>query len=109
MTIKNMRAAYPKAKIFLCTIPYNTRGNKTTFPRSFGGKSYVSFNNAIRECADFFGTGLIDFAKCGVTHENISTYTDDGVHLNAAGHKLAGLKAISDFANYETDLFYNVN
>jgi lysophospholipase L1-like esterase len=107
MTIKNMRAAYPKAKIFLCTIPYNTRGNKTTFPRSFGGKSFVSFNRAIKECAEFFGTGLIDFAACGVTHENVNLYTEDGVHLNAEGHKLAGLKSIVDFANYESKLIYS--
>ena len=106
MTVKNMRTAYPKAKIFLCTIPYNTRGNKTTFPRSFGGKSYVSFNRAVRECAEFFGCGLIDFAGCGVTHENVGTYTTDGVHLNAKGHELAGRKAIVDFANYETDLIW---
>lgn len=108
VTIKKMRATYPKSKIILCTIPYNTRGNKTTFPRAFGGKSYVSFNNAIRECADFFGCGLIDFAKCGITHENISDYDDnnDGVHLNAKGHELAGRKAIADFANYETDLIW---
>ena len=95
-----------KAKIFLCTIPYNTRGNKTTFPRSFGGKSYVSFNRAVRECAEFFGCGLIDFAGCGVTHENVNSYTTDGVHLNAKGHELAGRKAIVDFANYETDLIW---
>lgn len=107
MTVKNMRAAYPKAKIFLCTIPYNTRGSKTTFPRSFGGKSYVSFNRAVRECAEFFGCGLIDFAGCGVNHENVSTYTTDGVHLNAKGHELAGRKAIADFANYETDLIWD--
>lgn len=107
MTVKNMRAAYPKAKIFLCTIPYNTRGNKSTFPRSFGGKSYVSFNRAVRECAEFFGCGLIDFAGCGVTHENVSSYTTDGVHLNAKGHELAGRKAIVDFANYETDLIWD--
>lgn len=106
-TIKKMRAAYPKAKIFLCTIPYNTRGQKTTFPRAFGGKSYVSFNRAIRECAEFFGTGLIEFDRCGVTHENVNVYTTDGVHLNELGHKMAGLKAISDFANYETDLLWD--
>ena len=106
MTVKNMRAAYPTSKIFLCTIPYNTRGTKSTFPGCFGGKSYVSFNRAIRECAEFFGCGLIDFAGCGVTHENVGTYTTDGVHLNAKGHELAGRKAIADFANSETDLLW---
>lgn len=105
-TVKKMRAAYPKAKIFLCTIPYNTRGTKSTFPGCFGGKSYVSFNRAIKECAEFFGTGLIDFAACGVNHENVKAYTTDGVHLNELGHKMAGLKAVSDFANYETDLLW---
>jgi hypothetical protein len=105
-TVKKMRAAYPRAKIFLCTIPYNTRGTKSTFPGCFGGKSYVSFNRAVKECAEFFGTGLIDFAACGVNHENVRMYTTDGVHLNELGHKLAGLKAVSDFANYETDLLW---
>lgn len=105
LTVKNMRTAYPCAKIFLCTIPYNTRGSKDTFPGSYGGKSWISFNEAVRECAEFFGCGLIDFAACGVTLENIDIYTNDGTHLNASGHKLAGMKAITDFGNQETDLY----
>ena len=106
LTVKNMRKAYPKAKIFLCTMPYNNRGSKDTFPGSYGGKSWISFNNAVRECATFFGCGLIDFAACGLTYESLSIYTSDGTHLNASGHKLAGMKAITDFRNYETDMYW---
>ena len=97
LTVKNMREAYPKAKIYLCTITMNNRGSKNTFPPCYGGKSMVSFNRAIRECAEFFGCGLLDLASCGVTYENLKTYAPDGTHLNAAGHKLAGKKAIADF------------
>ena len=104
LTVKNMREAYPKAKIFLCTMPFNNRGGD--FPGIFGGKSWISFNNAIRECAEFFGCGLIDFAACGLTQESLSIYTSDGTHLNAAGHKLAGEKAIADFASQETTLYW---
>lgn len=92
-----MREAYPEAKIYLCTITYNNRGDKDTFPPCYGGKSMVSFNRAIRECAEFFGCGLLDLAACGVTHENLKTFAPDGTHLNAAGHELAGRKAIADF------------
>ena len=106
LTVKNMRTAYPRAKIFLCTMPYNNRGSKDTFPGSYGGKSWISFNNAVRECATFFGCGLIDFAACGLTYESLSIYTSDGTHLNASGHKLAGMKAITDFRNYETDMYW---
>ena len=66
----------------------------------------VSFNNAIRECAEFFGCGLLDLAACGVTHENLKTFAPDGTHLNAAGHKLAGEKAIADFGSQETTLYW---
>ena len=104
LTVKNMRTAYPKAKIFLCTMPFNNRGGD--FPGIFGGKSWISFNNAIRECAQFFGCGLIDFAGCGLTQESLGIYTSDGTHLNAAGHKLAGEKAIVDFGNHETDMYW---
>lgn len=104
LTVKKMREAYPKAKIFLCTMPYNNRGGD--FPGIFGGKSWISFNSAIRECAEFFGCGLIDFAACGLTQESLSIYTSDGTHLNAAGHKLAGEKAIADFASQETSMYW---
>lgn len=106
LTVKKMREAYPKAKIYLCTITYNNRGSKNTFPPCYGGKSMVSFNNAIRECAEFFGCGLLDLAACGVTHENLKTFAPDGTHLNAAGHKLAGEKAIADFGSQETTLYW---
>ena len=104
LTVKKMREAYPKAKIFLCTMPFNNRGGD--FPGIYGGKSWISFNNAIRECAKFFGCGLIDFAACGLTQESLSIYTSDGTHMNAAGHKLAGEKAIADFASQETTMFW---
>ena len=106
LTVKKMREAYPKAKIYLCTITYNNRGSKNTFPPCYGGKSMVSFNNAIRECAEVFGCGLLDLAACGVTHENLKTFAPDGTHLNAAGHKLAGEKAIADFGSQETTLYW---
>ena len=101
LTVKKMREAYPKAKIYLCTITMNNRGSKNTFPPCYGGKSMVSFNRAIRECAEFFGCGLLDLASCGVTYENLKTYAPDGTHLNAAGHELAGERAIVDFGSQE--------
>ena len=101
LTVKKMREAYPKAKIYLCTITMNNRGTKNTFPPCYGGKSMVSFNRAIRECAEFFGCGMLDLASCGVTYENLKTYAPDGTHLNAAGHELAGERAIVDFGSQE--------
>lgn len=98
LTIKKLRAAYPDAKIMLCTIQEIHRINYTHFPVNNGTDNVEQYNNAIREAANFYGCGLIDIAKCGVTFENMADYCRDNppVHPNQAGHNLIALKAAAD-------------
>ena len=100
LTVKNIRAKYPQTKIILATLPYLKRIVTNKFPANNGLNTYPQWNEAIKECADYLGCGLIDLAKDGSTYENIALYAPDGTHRNAVGHKLMGDKAIHDFAQY---------
>ena len=105
LTIKKLWAAYPYAKIILCTIPYVKRIDYDNFPTNNDteqsplsyASNYCQWNDAIRETADFFGCGLIDFSKDGITHQNLLSFTADNVHPNTAGHALMGLEACKAF------------
>lgn len=102
LTIKKIRATYPKARIVLCTCNVFKRSNYTNFPTNNGHFSIPQMNAAIREVADFFGCQTIDLDKCGITFENCydSGYITDSAntptHPNAKGHALMGQQAISD-------------
>ena len=96
-TIQGVWTAYPLAKIILCTIPYVRRIDHDNFPTNNNDTNYCQWNDAIRECADFFGCELFDFAKDGVTHANLSTYSGDNTHPNQLGHDMMAKRAIADF------------
>ena len=102
LTIKNLRTAYPNAKIVLCTLNVFKRINYTNFPTNNGINSIPQYNKAIRECAEFFGCGLIEFDKSGITFENLYTnnYVTDSetipTHPNNLGHDVMAQKAIRD-------------
>lgn len=95
-TIEKIWSAYPLTKIILCTIPYVRRIDHDNFPTNNDDTNYQQWNNAIRECAEFFGCGLIDFSKDGITHANLLTYAPDYTHPNALGHYMMGQQAIKD-------------
>ena len=97
-TVQALRAAYPSAKILICTWPMIHRINYGHFPPNNGTNSAVQFNDAIREAAKFFGLGLIDLDKSGITFENFSSYSRDTppVHPNNAGHLLLCEKAAAE-------------
>ena len=96
--INKLRTAYPTSKIVLCTLFESHRANNTHFPVNNGVNNLEEYNNAIREAADFYGCGLIDFAKSGITFENASTYCRDNppVHPNNDGHFILAMKAYAD-------------
>lgn len=102
LTIKKLRAAYPSAKIFLCTLNVFKRVNYSHFPTNNGINSLPQFNAAIREVADFMGCGVINFDKDGITFENCYSegYITDSAttptHPSDKGHKVMGNKAIAD-------------
>ena len=102
LMVKKLRATYPNAKIFICTLNVFKRVNYDHFPTNNGINSLPQYNNAIREVADFFGCGVIEFDKDGITFENCYSegYITDSstipTHPSDKGHKAMGLKAIKD-------------
>ena len=102
LTIKKLRAAYPNAKIFLCTLNVFKRVNYAHFPTNNGDCTLPQYNNAIREVADYMGCGLIEFDKDGITFENCYSqgYITDSAttptHPSEKGHYVMGRKAIAD-------------
>ena len=105
LTVKKLREAYPLAAIVMCTLPAFKRVNYSSFPVNNGENSIQDYNKAVKEVADYCGCCVIDFAKDGITYENlyIGGYVTDSAtiptHPNAKGHKVMGLKAIADFTS----------
>jgi len=102
LTIKKLRAAYPDAEIWLCTLNVFKRVNYSHFPTNNGYNSLPQYNDAIRRCADFFGCNVIDFDRDGITFENCYTegYITDSAttptHPSDKGHRKMGERAIAD-------------
>ena len=102
LTIKELRAAYPTSYIMLCTLNVFKRVNYSHFPTNNGLNTLPEYNNAIREAANFFGCGLIEFDKDGITFENcysegyITDSSTTPTNPSDKGHYLMGKKAIAD-------------
>lgn len=92
--ISKLKTAYPKAKIYVCTLNVFKRINYSHFPTNNGQVSLPKYNNAIREIADFFGCECIELDKDGITFENCYSegYITDSAtiptHPSTKGHKL---------------------
>lgn len=104
LTIKKLRAAYPKAQIMLATMKMALRpaGMWSAFPPRNGENTIIQYSDAFRKVADYMGCQVLELDKCGITYENfLSNYCTDTSstapsHANAAGHKLMGERAIID-------------
>ena len=102
LTIKELRDAYPTSYIMLCTLNVFKRVNYSHFPTNNGLNTLPEYNNAIREAANFFGCGLIEFDKDGITFENcysegyITDSSTNPTNPSDKGHYLMGKKAIAD-------------
>lgn len=101
LTIKKLHAAYPSARIILCTLNIFKRINFTHYPTNNGYNSLPQFNDAIREVANFFGIPCIELDKDGITFDNMETdlyITESGhTHPTDKGHRVMGAKALRDF------------
>lgn len=86
LTISKLKAAYPKAKIYVCTITAFKRHGETAFPPYNKTNTLPQFNNAIRKIADYYSCGVIEMDKV-VTWENLSEYTSDNTHPNNFAHQ----------------------
>ena len=105
LTVKKVKEAYPEARIVLCTMNYFKRlsTNYPGYPTRNGQNSLMEYNNAIRAAANWFGCGLIEFDKDGLSHFNAISgqYYQEGsgansTHPNSKGHKVMGTKAMRD-------------
>lgn len=76
-SIMRLQYYYPFAKIVVllpmyCTSYYNM-GNLD------------KYNEVIKEVCDYFGVEYIDFRRCGVNSQNLSTMLGDGIHPKVKG------------------------
>lgn len=108
ITVDKLRTAYPETQIVVCTFNYFHRlsDNYPGFPSRNGKNTIYEYNNAIREFANLFGCGLIEFDKDGITYANAgggtyfqesgSASTSNHVHPNALGQRLLANRAMID-------------
>ena len=104
LMLKKITTVYPEAEVFVCTLPYSN-GAKTRrrlVTRNKAGETLLNYNSAIKDLAKHFQVGLIDFAECGITSENMHLYlgdysaeTDYGLHPNKYGHALLSDMVVS--------------
>ena len=99
LTIKKLRAAYPSARIYLCTLPAFLRLNVTGFPMTNGENSLPEYNAAILRASEFFGCSVIRFDLCWSIENAVSGgYVDstDKTHPTSKGQKAMGIQAVKD-------------
>lgn len=100
--LNKILTAYKTAEVWVCTLPYDERSGDTGFPEANGNDVLLyTWNEAIRELAKLFGVKVLELAQCGMTYQNMDTYTGDwnsstsaGLHPNAAGHSLIANQCI---------------
>lgn len=80
--LSNVRAAFPAARVWCCAlVPGRVRGSeRSTFPRTFRGVSFSSYNEAIRAAAEAAGYAFCDLAAWGFDYEGV-----EGTHPTALG------------------------
>lgn len=102
LTVKKLRAAYPNAIIFLCTMNTFKRVDDSLFAIDNDRNILPQYSKAIRETADFLGCNVINFDKDGITYENCYSegYIVDSAshptHPSNKGHKVMGNRALLD-------------
>ncbi|WP_308618401.1 SGNH/GDSL hydrolase family protein [uncultured Enterococcus sp.] len=82
---------YPLAKVFCCTMPFNSRGG---FPRQNSFGLLEIYNERIRRISKVFGCEVIDFDEIGLNKNTASSLLGDGLHPNEYGMDALAEKAI---------------
>lgn len=81
--LHKMTKRYPNADVFV----FNIFESSETL-MSANAASLSSYNDMIDTIAAYFGVTVVDtYNDSGINKDNASTYTYDGLHLNAAGMK----------------------
>ena len=104
-TIQALRAAYPGAIIYCCTLNVFKRVYYSSFPTRNNLYTLPQMNDCIRDIANVMGCGVIEFDKDGITFENcysegyITDSSDHPTHPNSKGHAVMAKKAFADITN----------
>lgn len=88
--LNKILTAYPDAQVWVCTLPatdFSAIGTDSTFPKkNNNGNTVLDYNKAIRSIADAFSVNVIELDMCGITWQNLTSFTDDKLHPNVSGH-----------------------
>lgn len=83
LMLSKLKTEYPSSLIAVCTLPAAGtaagNGNSVTM---------ADFNLAIKRVAAGMDLPIIESDKCGITYDNLATYTSDNIHPNVAGHTM---------------------
>ena len=90
LMLQKVRALYPNAQVYCCTLFARDPGlrDKHGTPVNRNGNTIMDFNQQIKAIATAYGASVIDVYNCGITYENLSVFTIDGVHPTLPGAQL---------------------
>ena len=91
LMLLKIKTLYPDAAVYCCTLFARDPGLRapgTNTPVNRNGDSIMDFNKQIRAIAAAYGASVIDVYNCGITYDNLSVFTSDGVHPNLPGAQL---------------------
>ena len=90
LMLQKIKALYPNAAVYCCTLFARDPGlrDKNNTPVNRNGNTLMDFNKQIKAIASAYGASVIDVYNCGITYENLSVFTSDGVHPNLPGAQL---------------------
>lgn len=108
LMLQKLKAEYPNAVIFCCTILETAGGydspdegqclNKL-------GNSVANYNECIRKLSGAYGCKLIDVSThSGINRDNQEQYTVDSIHPNQAGMKKIAEVISNELLKYEVEL-----
>lgn len=80
LMISKIKRKYPDAKVYVTTLMKCDDNNKATY-------KLEGYNEAIREVADKFDTGIVDLNQFMIEKNDYSDYSLDRLHPNALGHE----------------------
>ena len=99
LMLHKIHTAYPKARVFCCTILDDIKRDRDTgWPsNNNNGVTTHQWNQNIKEIAEAFGCDIIDMHACGINYQNIaSLVVDEGLHPNDEGHTMMAQKVFAE-------------
>lgn len=98
--LNKVLTTYPRAEVWVCTLPQCERNGAETFPEINGNNvPLLDFNLAIEELARAFGVKVLDHNRSGLTYQNMSVFNPDELHPNKYGHSVIANNDIRQMDN----------